>query len=109
MTLCFRILGCGSSGGVPRLGGADGAGNWGVCDPAEPKNRRSRCSLLCGELKEGTDAAERSGFVSLIRKSQLQPTGNVPDPIFHKAALDAVPSGLSLATDVYNAIADVAG
>ena len=69
---------------------------------------RSRCSLLCGELKEGTDAAERSGFVSLIRKSQLQPTGNVPDPIFHKAALDAVPSGLSLATDVNNAIADVA-
>jgi len=69
--------------------------------------QRSRCSLLCGELKEGTDTAERSGFVSLIRKSQLQPTGNVPDPIFHKAALDAVPSGLSLATDVNNAIADV--
>ena len=69
---------------------------------------RSRCSLLCGELKEGTDAAERSGFVALIRTSQLQPTGNVPDPIFHKAALDAVPSGLSLATDVNNAIADVA-
>lgn len=37
----FRILGCGSSGGVPRLGG-----HWGACDPANPKNRRSRCSLL---------------------------------------------------------------
>ncbi len=37
----FTILGCGSSGGVPR---ADGA--WGACDPAEPKNRRSRCSML---------------------------------------------------------------
>lgn len=35
------ILGCGSSGGVPR---ADG--NWGACDPAEPRNRRTRCSLL---------------------------------------------------------------
>lgn len=35
------ILGCGSSGGVPRLGG-----HWGDCDPAEPKNRRRRCSLL---------------------------------------------------------------
>jgi phosphoribosyl 1,2-cyclic phosphate phosphodiesterase len=46
MSLSVRILGCGSSGGVPRLGGADGAGNWGVCDPAEPKNRRSRCSIL---------------------------------------------------------------
>src|SRR6185312_15880591 len=41
-----RILGCGSSGGVPRLGGEDGTGYWGVCDPANPKNRRSRCSLL---------------------------------------------------------------
>lgn len=41
-----RILGCGSSGGVPRLGGPDGTGNWGVCDPDNPKNRRSRCSLL---------------------------------------------------------------
>lgn len=37
----FVILGCGSSGGVPR-----GDGDWGDCDPAEPKNRRLRCSLL---------------------------------------------------------------
>lgn len=35
------ILGCGSSGGVPRIGG-----NWGACDPANPKNRRRRCALL---------------------------------------------------------------
>ncbi len=39
--LTFTILGCGSSGGVPRLGG-----HWGDCDPANPKNRRRRCSLL---------------------------------------------------------------
>ncbi len=37
----FTILGCGSSGGVPRLGG-----HWGECDPANPKNTRRRCSLL---------------------------------------------------------------
>lgn len=37
----FTILGCGSSGGVPRLGGL-----WGDCDPNNPKNRRQRCSLL---------------------------------------------------------------
>lgn len=43
--LTFRILGCGSSGGVPRLADTPG-GNWGACDPANPKNRRSRCSLL---------------------------------------------------------------
>ncbi|MCI4663905.1 MAG: MBL fold metallo-hydrolase [Neomegalonema sp.] len=44
--LVATILGCGSSGGVPRLGGADGAGLWGACDPSNPKNRRSRCALL---------------------------------------------------------------
>ncbi|WP_435167111.1 MBL fold metallo-hydrolase [Falsirhodobacter sp. 1013] len=37
----LTILGCGSSGGVPRLGG-----HWGACDPTNPKNRRRRCSLL---------------------------------------------------------------
>ncbi len=40
-TLSFTILGCGSSGGVPRLGG-----NWGDCDPSNPKNYRRRCSIL---------------------------------------------------------------
>lgn len=35
------ILGCGSSGGVPRLGG-----HWGDCDPDNPKNTRRRCSML---------------------------------------------------------------
>ncbi len=40
------ILGSGSSGGVPRFGGPDGAGEWGACDPKEPKNRRTRCSIL---------------------------------------------------------------
>ena len=39
--LRFTILGCGSSGGVPRLGGL-----WGACDPNNPKNLRRRCSLL---------------------------------------------------------------
>jgi phosphoribosyl 1,2-cyclic phosphate phosphodiesterase len=41
MSLRFVILGCGSSSGVPRLGGG-----WGACDPTDPKNRRRRCSLL---------------------------------------------------------------
>ena len=35
------ILGCASSGGVPRIGNV-----WGVCDPNEPRNRRRRCALL---------------------------------------------------------------
>jgi phosphoribosyl 1,2-cyclic phosphate phosphodiesterase len=45
------ILGCGSSGGVPRIGGPDGRGDWGACDPSEPRNRRRRCSILV-EKKE---------------------------------------------------------
>ena len=47
MSLSFRILGCGSSGGVPRLDG-----NWGDCDPSNPKNRRTRCSLLVQNKQE---------------------------------------------------------
>ncbi len=68
--------------------------------------QRSRCSLLCGELREGADGVERSGFLSVIRDEHLEATGGVADPIFHKRALDAIPSGASLATDVGNAIAD---
>jgi phosphoribosyl 1,2-cyclic phosphate phosphodiesterase len=43
MTAYLRVtvLGCGSSGGVPRVDG-----DWGACDPANPLNRRTRCSLL---------------------------------------------------------------
>jgi len=40
-SLRFTILGCGSSGGVPRIGN-----QWGDCDPENPKNRRRRCSML---------------------------------------------------------------
>ena len=45
--LSFTILGCGSSGGVPRLGG-----HWGDCDPENPKNQRTRCSLLITRTTE---------------------------------------------------------
>ncbi len=42
----MTILGCGTSSGVPRIGGADGGGQWGACDPGEPRNRRRRASIL---------------------------------------------------------------
>ncbi len=42
------ILGCGSSGGVPRVGN-----QWGDCEPNEPRNRRRRCSLLLTGTTEG--------------------------------------------------------
>lgn len=47
MSLRFTILGCGSSGGVPRLGG-----HWGACDPENPKNRRQRCSMLVEKVSD---------------------------------------------------------
>lgn len=37
----LRILGCGTSSGVPRIGN-----DWGACDPTEPRNRRTRVSIL---------------------------------------------------------------
>ncbi|OJV01385.1 MAG: phosphoribosyl 1,2-cyclic phosphodiesterase [Shinella sp. 65-6] len=37
----FTILGCGSSPGVPRI-----TGDWGACDRANPKNRRTRAAFL---------------------------------------------------------------
>ncbi len=40
------MLGSGTSTGVPRVGGEDGTGDWGDCDPNEPRNRRTRVSIL---------------------------------------------------------------
>lgn len=59
------ILGCGSSGGVPRVGGGDGRGDWGTCDPAEPKNRRARCSLLI-ERGHSTDGYSPSAVTTAV-------------------------------------------
>ena len=47
-SLTLRILGCGSSGGVPRVGSG-----WGACDPDNPRNRRRRCSILVERAGEG--------------------------------------------------------
>lgn len=44
----LTILGCGSSGGVPRVGN-----NWGLCDPENPRNRRRRCSILVERTGKG--------------------------------------------------------
>lgn len=48
MTHRLTILGCGSSGGVPRIGAM-----WGKCDPANPKNRRRRCSVMIERVVGG--------------------------------------------------------
>lgn len=61
MTFKFTILGCGSSGGVPRP-----ALGWGVCDPANPKNRRRRTSLLV-ERRPGSNASLPAGQGGITR------------------------------------------
>jgi phosphoribosyl 1,2-cyclic phosphate phosphodiesterase len=46
--LRFTVLGCGSSPGTPRI-----TGDWGNCDPAEPKNRRTRAAAMAERLTDG--------------------------------------------------------
>ncbi len=57
MSFRLTILGSGSSGGTPRLGGPDERGNWGGCDPNEPKNNRRRSSALLEKI--GADGVTR--------------------------------------------------
>jgi len=58
VSLSVTILGCASSGGVPRVGQG-----WGKCNPANPKNRRRRCSILVsrGEGEAVTNALVDTG------------------------------------------------
>ena len=55
MSRTITVLGCGSSGGVPRVGQG-----WGACDPANPRNSRRRCSIL---LEQGEAAAKTNVLV----------------------------------------------
>jgi len=64
MTLRATILGSGSSGGVPRVGG-----DWGVCDPHEPKNRRTRCSLLIEQWTGEVEPADKDKTIILVDTS----------------------------------------
>lgn len=47
-TLRFTLLGCGSSPGVPRING-----DWGGCDPSNPKNRRTRAAAMFERIGPG--------------------------------------------------------
>lgn len=51
----FTVLGCSSSPGVPRING-----DWGACDPANLKNRRTRSSFLIEQI------AENGGITTIV-------------------------------------------
>jgi phosphoribosyl 1,2-cyclic phosphate phosphodiesterase len=69
----IRILGSGTSSGVPRIGN-----DWGACDPADPRNRRTRASVLVStettrilvdtspDMREQLLAADVSDFDAVI-------------------------------------------
>ena len=60
----LTILGCGSSGGVPRIGN-----HWGLCDPANPKNRRRRCSVLLSLQGEAGETRVLDRYVARSARS----------------------------------------
>jgi len=73
------MLGSGTSTGVPRIGGEDGAGDWGDCDPNEPRNRRTRVSILV----ESNDGARLLVDTSSDCRAQLLANKiNAVDAIF---------------------------
>lgn len=59
--LRITLLGCGSSGGVPRVDG-----DWGDCDPSEPKNYRTRCSLLVERAESLSALAQGTQITRLV-------------------------------------------
>jgi phosphoribosyl 1,2-cyclic phosphate phosphodiesterase len=66
-TLRVTVLGCGSSGGVPRA-----TGDWGVCDPNEPKNRRTRCGLLLQQWSGAAGHPEEATTVLIDTPPELR-------------------------------------
>ena len=75
-----RVLGCGTSSGVPRIGN-----DWGACDPAEPKNRRLRSSILVESGGEsllidcGPDLREQMNTVGRDRVTKVVVTHDHAD------------------------------
>ncbi|MBC7770828.1 MAG: MBL fold metallo-hydrolase [Phycisphaerales bacterium] len=65
--LRVTLLGCGSSGGVPRA-----TGDWGLCDPTEPKNRRTRCGLLLQKWSSEAGPAEEATTVLIDTSPDLR-------------------------------------
>ena len=63
MTVVTRLtlLGTGSSGGVPRANG-----DWGDCDPSNPRNRRRRCSAMLEHARSAEDLATGEAVTRVV-------------------------------------------
>ena len=72
------ILGCGSSGGVPR-----GDGDWGACDPSEPRNRRTRCSMLARRRGPDGETAILIDTSPDLREQMLAAGGSQVDAVLY--------------------------
>jgi len=72
-----QILGCGSSGGVPRIGNV-----WGACDPSEPKNTRLRCSLLVDLVNDEKETSVLVDTSPDLRQQLLSANVSSLDAVF---------------------------
>lgn len=70
----LTILGCGTSGGVPKM-----PEYWGACDPNNPKNRRLRASVL---VEEG-DTSVIIDTTPDMRQQMLNATVRKLDAVFY--------------------------
>jgi phosphoribosyl 1,2-cyclic phosphate phosphodiesterase len=111
-SLEVTILGSGSSSGVPRVGGPDGKGDWGACDPSNPKNRRRRCSILvrrkdvggetCVLVDTAPDLREQLLSVHVGRLDAVLITHDHADQLHGIDDLRAVAYGMRTRIDTYS-------
>lgn len=83
MTVRVRVLGCGNSVGVPATGGF-----WGECDPAEPKNRRSRASIFI--QKNNTNVIVDTSPDLRSQLNQVAPVNHIDGVIYTHSHSDHV-------------------
>jgi len=100
--LRYTLLGTGSSGGVPRLSDKPG-GDWGQCNPDNPKNRRRRCSMLVERVTEtGTTRVLIDASPDMREQLLSAGVGSLDAVVFTHAHADHIHGIDDLRVVVYN-------